>query len=167
MDIEDRLTAIERQLAELIGRSDQPPADRPGVDPDVFWALAGLRERVTEGGGAVLFTGMVDLPTGEHYEWQQAHLVPDVLSDDWETAAGTLNALGHPVRLLLLRKVLEGVRTTADLAAQEGLGTSGQLYHHLRQLVSAGWLTSSSRGRYAVPGERVVPLLVIISGARR
>jgi hypothetical protein len=36
----------------------------------------------------------------------------------------------------------------------------------LRQLVSAGWL-HAARGQYAVPGERVVPLLVILSGARR
>jgi hypothetical protein len=59
------------------------------------------------------------------------------------------------------------VRTTAGLAAQEELGTSGQLYHHLRQLVSAGWLRSSGRGHYSVPGDRVIPLLVIIAGTRR
>ncbi|MEV6487793.1 ArsR family transcriptional regulator [Actinoplanes sp. NPDC051633] len=170
MDVESRLAAVEQQLAELIGRSAQPPieplAEAPAED-DVFWALHGLTERVTDEGGAVLFTGAVDLPTGEHYEWQQGHLVQQLLADDWTATAEVLNALGHPVRLLLLRRVLEGVRTTADLAAQEELGTSGQLYHHLRQLVSAGWLRSSGRGHYSVPGDRVIPLLVIIAAARR
>jgi Helix-turn-helix domain len=167
VDIESRLAAVERQLAELIGRSDPPRATPAPPDADVWWALEGLRARATEDGGAVLFTGTVDLPTGEHYEWQQGHAVSDLLAEDWATLAGALGALGHPVRLLLLRRVLEGVRTTADLAAQEGLGTSGQLYHHLRHLVSAGWLRSSARGHYSVPAERVVPLLIIISGARR
>lgn len=45
--------------------------------------------------------------------------------------------------------------------------TSGQLYHHLRQLVSAGWLRATSRGSYAVPPDRVIPLLTILTAARR
>ena len=103
----------------------------------MYWALEGLRTRVAGvEGGAVLFTGTVDLPTGEHYDWQYGLTVENLMDDDWATWAGTLGALGHPARLLLLRRVLAGVRTTADLAADEGLGTTGQIYHHLRQLVN-------------------------------
>lgn len=172
MAIEDRVSALEAQLAELTARLAQPgsPGETEPATPrtDMYWALDGLRARVADiDGGAVLFTGTVDLPTGEHYDWQYGTPVETLMEDDWATWAGTLGALGHPVRLLLLRRVLAGVRTTADLAGDEGLGTTGQLYHHLRHLVSAGWLHSSSRGHYAVPGERVVPLLVILSGARR
>jgi hypothetical protein len=57
--------------------------------------------------------------------------------------------------------------TVAELRAHERLGTTGQLYHHLRQLVSAGWLRTTARGQYAVPGERVVPLLVALAATRR
>jgi hypothetical protein len=45
--------------------------------------------------------------------------------------------------------------------------TTGQLYHHLRQLVAAGWLRTSLRGRYAVPADRIVPLLALLAAARR
>ena len=76
-------------------------------------------------------------------------------------------ALGHPVRLLLLRQVLSGAGTVAELQERVELGTSGQLYHHLRQLVGARWLQVAARGRYAVPPERVVPLLVVLAAARR
>lgn len=62
---------------------------------------------------------------------------------------------------------MRGHRTAAELGADERFGTSGQLYHHLRQLVAAGWLKSTGRGRYAVPEKRVVPLLVIVLGADR
>ncbi len=171
MELEDRVSALEARLTELTARLDQS-GSRPGADPaptrtDMYWALDGLRTRVAEmEGGAVLFTGTVDLPTGEHYDWQYGTPVETLMGDDWATWAGTLGALGHPVRLLLLHRVLAGVRTAADLATEEGFGTTGQLYHHLRQLVSAGWL-HAARGQYAVPGERVVPLLVILSGARR
>jgi hypothetical protein len=41
------------------------------------------------------------------------------------------------------------------------------VYHHLRQLTSAGWLRSAARGRYVVPPERVVPLLTVVAAARR
>lgn len=78
-----------------------------------------------------------------------------------------LAALGHPVRLLLLRQVLSGAGTVAELQQRGKLGTSGQLYHHLRQLANAGWLRVVARGRYAVPPDQVVPLLVVLAAARR
>ncbi|MEV4638492.1 ArsR family transcriptional regulator [Actinoplanes sp. NPDC049548] len=167
--LERRVTELERRFAELIskegGGGPVPERQRP---PDVFWALEGLRERIgDDNAGAVLFTGAVNLPTGEHYEWQYGTAVDDMFEADWSDWAGTLGALGHPVRLLLLRRVLAGARTATELVADEALGTTGQLYHHLRQLVSAGWLRSSARGQYAVPGDRVVPLLVVLSGAKR
>ena len=71
------------------------------------------------------------------------------------------------MRLKLLREVLAGHHGSAELSGVEGLGTSGQLYHHLRQLVSAGWLRTNRRGQYIVPAERVVPLLVTIVAATR
>ena len=165
--LERRVSELERRFAELIG--EKAPAPPPGALPaDVYWALNGLRERVGEDSpGAVLYTGTVNLPTGEHYDWQYGTPVDDLFEADWSEWAGTLGALGHPVRLLLLRRVLAGTRKAADLAEDESLGTTGQLYHHLRQLVAAGWLRSAGRGQYAVPGERVVPLLAILSGAHR
>nr|WP_276612497.1 winged helix-turn-helix domain-containing protein [Kineococcus vitellinus] len=72
--------------------------------------------------------------------------------------------MAHPVRLHLLHEVLHGRRTVPELS--EGLGTSGQLYHHLRQLVAEGWLATSGRGVYDVPAARVVPLLTLLATAR-
>jgi Helix-turn-helix domain len=171
----ERVSALEERLAELVARLGQrtglaDAGDATGKPPagDFFWALHGLQDRLDDDtAGAVLYTGTVGLPTGEHYEWQYGTAVDDLLAEDWAGTAGTLSALGHPVRLQMLRRVLAGARTAADLGTDEGLGTTGQLYHHLRQLVGAGWLRSTGRGHYSVPGERVVPLLVILSGARR
>ncbi|RAY13897.1 ArsR family transcriptional regulator [Actinomadura craniellae] len=158
-----RLAALEARVAAL---EAAPPAVPAVPEAEVFWALEGLKER-TPTPGAVLFTGAVTLPTGERAEWQQGHGLAELLEDDWSQAASTLTALGHPVRLLLLREVLHGTGTAAELAEHERLGTTGQLYHHLRQLVAAGWLRTTARGRYAVPTERVVPLLAMLAAARR
>ncbi|GAA2473181.1 ArsR family transcriptional regulator [Winogradskya humida] len=165
--LENRVTELERRVTELINEARPSTPAPPGARPIDFWALDGLRSRVDkDSAGAVVYTGTVDLPTGEHYDWQFGNTVEDLLEADWSDWASTLGALGHPVRLLLLRRVLAGTRTTAELGSDEALGTTGQLYHHLRQLVNAGWLRSSARGQYAVPGERVVPLLVVLSGAK-
>jgi hypothetical protein len=161
----ERLERLERRVARLESPPGSVRADTPELGADAFWALAGLKERAPDS-GAILFTGTVELPTGEHYEWQQGHPTAELLADDWSQAAGALTALAHPVRLLLLREILHGARTAAELGAHERLGTTGQLYHHLRQLVSAGWLRTTARGQYAVPGERVIPLLTVLAATR-
>ena len=51
----------------------------------------------------------------------------------------------------------------AELQELDEVGTTGQPYHHLKQLVAASWLQTAGRGRYAVLGNRVVPLLVLLA----
>jgi hypothetical protein len=168
-EFEERLSALEAQVAALTERlgAEPPPAEAPTETGDVFWALDGLKQRIPpDGGGAVLYTGTVRLGD-QHYDWQYGRTVDDVLAGDWTELAGALTALAHPVRLRLLREILGGRHGTGELAEIEGLGTTGQLHHHLRQLTAAGWLRSAGRGHYAVPAERVVPLLAILTAARR
>jgi hypothetical protein len=157
MEFDERLAALEERVAGLEGRKTTP--DLP---EGTFWALEGLKQRAEN--GAVLFTGVTPLPTGELYEWQQGATLQQVMEADWSEGSAAFAALGHPVRLLLLKLILGGVQSTAELQEHEALGTTGQLYHHLRQLVSTGWLqVTGRRGHYSVPGTRVVPLLVVLT----
>lgn len=165
MELEERVADLERRLSEL----EAERRSAPRLSEGDFWALDGLKSRLTEltaADGGVLFTGAVRLPTGERYEWQHGTLTEGLLNDDWPAAAEPLAALGHPVRLRLLREILGGRRTAAELAELEEVGTTGQIYHHLRQLTGAGWLHTTGRGRHEVPAGRVVPLLVLLSAAR-
>jgi DNA-binding transcriptional ArsR family regulator len=168
-ELEARVAGLERRLAalEVPGRW---PGEHPGspaqADRERFWALEGLRSRAGSC-GAVLFAGLVDLPGAPKYEWQQSVHLRALVDKDWDDLADPLAALGHPVRLQLLHEVLSGHQTSSELVDTEGLGTSGQLYHHLRHLVAAGWLRSIGRGRYEVPPTRVIPLLVVLAAAQR
>jgi hypothetical protein len=168
--LEERVTRLEAAGAGAAGVGGRMAGEGglpgPASDGDDFWALRGLKERAGEL-GAVLLTGSVTLPGTGYVEWQEGQLAATLLAEDWSQPAAALSALAHPVRLLLLREILQGTQTAAQLSEHPGLGTSGQLYHHLRQLVSAGWLRSSARGHYGVPAERVVPLLVTLAAARR
>lgn len=177
--MENREEHIEERLAELEGRvrrleqaaehGAEEPEGAEGTEPDgeVFWALNRLKEMADPGRGAVLFTGQVPLPTGENYEWQMAAEATELLQSDWTDIASSIEALGHPVRLGLLQRVLSGGGDTAALKEDPDLGTTGQLYHHLRRLTADGWLRSAGRGRYRVPPERIVPLLTVLMAARR
>ncbi|GAB7043259.1 MULTISPECIES: helix-turn-helix domain-containing protein [Catenuloplanes] len=159
-EITERLALIEDRLAALEGPT--APAVTPG---DRFFALHGVRDSI---GAGTVYAGHVELPTGEVYDWQWGPVpLRTTLDADWATAVGVLSALANPVRLRLLREVLLGTRGATELGALDGLGTTGQLYHHLKQLVSAGWLRSPARGVYEVPGDRVVPLLVILTATAR
>ncbi len=166
-DLEDRIAALEEAVAELrSGRATDPAADpAAGVDgtaDDRFWLLAESRRRHPE--GAVTFGGTVLLGDGE-IAWQWGAVSDDVREQDWSGAAAVFDALSSPVRLRLLQQVLNGTTTTAELVGDDAMGTTGQLHHHLRALVAAGWLHSTGRGRWAVPPPRVVPLLAMVVAA--
>lgn len=191
LDEQDELGELRAALGELSARvaaletASSGVAPLPGQAPsklstsaqgqadadDPFWALETLRAKlgdhpVTEQ-GAVMLVGALTLPTGAPVAWQESAGTENLFETEWSELAAGFAALGHPVRLELLRLILSGMHATADLAAVETFGTTGQLHHHLRQLVAAGWVRQSGRGNYEVPAARVVPLLVGLVGVAR
>ncbi|MGW4032579.1 ArsR/SmtB family transcription factor [Streptomyces sp. NPDC004838] len=165
MDLEKRVAELERRLDAL----ESERAEAPRIGDGLFWALEGFKDQLARAGaddGGVLFAGSVRMSAGQRYEWQFGALTEELLEADWSETVDSFAALGHPVRLCLLRVILEAPRTAAELAELDGFGTTGQIYHHLRQLTAAGWLHSSDRGRHEIPAPRVVPLLVLLTAAR-
>lgn len=168
----ERLDRLEARLDATVPTTDiraaagSDPRDRDVLPAELFWALQGLKDRGSA--SAVLYTGVVRLPGQPGpVEWQMGHHVDDLLDQDWSDRAAALSALGHPVRLQILQLVARGeASTAAELAATAGLGTTGQVYHHLKQLVSAGWLRTAARGAHHIPPERVVPLLVVLGATQ-
>lgn len=148
-DAVERLTARVAALEDLEG----------GKGPEVS-------EAPTPGDETVSITGALTLADGPVH-WEEHQDAATLLDSDWSEHAASLAALSHPVRLELLRNILDGTHRTAELAGMEHLGTSGQLHHHLRQLLATGWVRQAGRGSYEVPTARVVPLLACIVGARR
>lgn len=160
-DLAARLAALEARLAvleECLNAENTPM--RTVRWNEAYWALNRLEEESPQ--GALLYAGHVHLPTGEHWGWKERQDGPELLAANWDEAAPVLAALGHPLRLAILRAVLHGQRTTTQLQAAPELATGGKLYHHLRELQAGGWLLMQGRGEYSVPAERVIPLLIAI-----
>ncbi|WP_169253578.1 winged helix-turn-helix domain-containing protein [Brevibacterium sp. 'Marine'] len=168
---DDRLSALERRVAELeaAAASIAPPRPAAGEaatalpgDAETFWALHGLVDHLGEAGG-VTYTGYTTPPGGSGpVAWQMGLSSAGLAQIDFAEAAGSLAALGHPVRLQLLQAIYEGTSTVAELGKDERFGTSGQIYHHVHALAGAGWLESARRGHWRVPAQRVVPLLTLV-----
>lgn len=166
----ESVESLQASLAALTRRVEAleaaPVEDRAPVETaDPMWVLEGIKQRHSAP-GAIYYSGAVQVAAGP-IEWQIGLPVERVLEEDWSLAAASLASLGNPVRLSLLQAVMGGAGSVSELSAGEGMGTTGQLYHHLNQLVAQGWLLATGRGHYAIPPEKVVPLLVILTAARR
>ena len=160
VELTARVARIERRLAD----GEDPEAESSTPAADAFWAITALKQRHAR--PAVLYTGFAETADHEPVEWQMTHDASALVEEDWTTHASVLAALGHPSRMRILQLVCRSEATTAaDLAHTEGLGTTGQIYHHLRQLVAAGWLRNTTKGQHQVPPERLVPLLVILGAS--
>lgn len=173
VDLQEAVRALAERVAALESpRGEHAAAERDAHgDADAFWALNALQSKLADDAstqdGAVMMVGSLTLPTGAPVAWQQGIGTAGLLESEWGERAVALAALGHPVRLELLRHILAGVHATSELAAIESLGTTGQLHHHLRQLLAAGWVRQSGRGTYEVPAARIVPLMICMLGAER
>ncbi|WP_342774583.1 ATP-binding protein [Paenibacillus piri] len=79
-------------------------------------------------------------------------------------AAKVLAALGHKQRLDLLLEVWNEPLTGAELVERLNMGTTGQLYHHLKALTGADLLQQEERGgRYTIPAHRRFPILLLMA----
>lgn len=163
-DVDD--SAPRTAAPETSAPSSAPHRRSKSGETSPLWALETLRQQVPEP-GAVMLVGSVTAPNGQHAQWQYGALSDDLFGSDFASRAETMSALSHPVRLRILQHLLDGAETVQDLTADGAFGTSGQIYHHLKILVSAGWLSAGQRSHYYVPAERLVPLLAILTGATR
>lgn len=173
-DLAERLVAIESRLnassPAIVTDTEARSSSATTSMQSQFWALEGLQDRLgdhpeTES-GVVMIVGSMTLPSGAPVAWQESATSNGLLEQEWTDLASTFSALAHPVRVELLRQILLGKTSTAELALLENLGTTGQLHHHLRQLVAAGWVRPTTRGSYEVPVARIVPLLASMIAAR-
>ena len=112
--------------------------------------------------GAVGYEG--DVRLHGRVAWRVRYAPAAVLDLPAPPTAEVLAALGHPVRLALVRRILEGPASAAELQEASGLSSTGQVYHHLRALTAARVVEQDGRA-FRVPTTGVVPLLTMMLAA--
>lgn len=138
---------------------DTAPNETPPHSP--LWALKTLKAQLPDRGG-VVYAVAATVDRGR-FEYQWGRPTDHLLAQDWSELADPLNALGHPLRLAILRLLLEENRTVAQLVDLLHLGSTGIAYHHLSALQAGGWVTSPQRGTWSIPPARTCSLLTIIT----
>ncbi|ALE72952.1 MULTISPECIES: winged helix-turn-helix domain-containing protein [unclassified Pseudonocardia] len=144
-DLEDRVAQLERRIV------DGDPGGR------------GSRGPAATGAGTVRYSGEVALhgDIGWAIEYDAGAALD--LADEPRTAV--LAALGHPVRVRIVRSLLHGPRGTTELTEAAELASTGQLYHHLKALTHAGFVEQDGRGTYRMAPRAVVPALVLLTAS--
>lgn len=146
-----RLDDLERRIDELEQLLGTPAGGR------------GTGGTAATGTGTVRYSGEVSLP-GD-VSWEITYDAGAALALDDEPRTAVLAALGHPVRVRIVRGLLHGPRGTAELAEVAELASTGQLYHHLKALTHCGLVTQDGRGSYRIAAAAVVPALVLLTAA--
>jgi DNA-binding transcriptional ArsR family regulator len=117
-----------------------------------------------EDGGAVRYTGAVSV--GDRVvAWDMNRRWDDLARIDPAIVAPVLAALGSAQRVQILQLLLWRPATTAELTAAVEGRSSGQLFHHLKELLAAGVIHQPARGTYAIGEAHVIPLLTLLSAA--
>ena len=154
----DRLDALEARVAAIEARLAAPVGT---LDTEALRTLASAGG-TADCDGAVRVSGSVRVGQ-RRVSWQTDHAAAALVQASPEPVAAVLAAAGHPLRLAVLRALLDGPATSAELAERVSPGSTGQLYHHLDKLAAAGLIDQPSRGTYALPASHVVPVLVLIA----
>ncbi|CAM00953.1 DNA-binding transcriptional ArsR family regulator [Saccharopolyspora erythraea NRRL 2338] len=143
-DLHTRVLDLERRVAALEG------VERANA--------------VEPSGGSVEYRGRLAEPV--ELEWT-IHVDPArVMQLDDGPRADVLAALGHPARAAVVRLLAgEGPQNAAALQAAAGLGSTGQLYHHLKSLTSCGLVEQDKRGSYRLRAQATIPALVLLTAA--
>jgi DNA-binding transcriptional ArsR family regulator len=150
--IDDLVADLAARVARLEAREPQPlktVLDRTLEPPEQ---------------GRVVYSGLG--PWADHaVVWQMERPWNEVVEHEQESIARTFAALSSPVRVRIIGALVDGPASTAGLAERIDAGTSGQLFHHLRDLLAAGLVHQPQRGVYALRAQHVLPLLAAMSAA--
>ncbi|WP_125806828.1 helix-turn-helix transcriptional regulator [Actinoplanes sp. ATCC 53533] len=151
-DLAERVAALE---AAASARA-RPPADTQVVEQLVH-RLEG------DGKAETLVYAGVGGWDGQTLAWQVERDWAEIRSAPPEHSATVLAALANPTRVRIAVELLRHGRTTAELAKRLDQPSSGQLFHHLKELLAAGVIHQPERGTYAVRHQHVIPLLAVLS----
>jgi DNA-binding transcriptional ArsR family regulator len=174
--MEQRLHELETQLAAVVARlvelEQRIPSRADHLIASALPRSASFAEQLVQrleaarsSGedvlGFVAYAGAVRAPEGE-LVWDRERSASELLGLELEPVAHVLAALGHSVRLELMRLLLRGPQSSQQLQEALGLNSSGTLYYHIKELLAAGLVTQPSRNLYQVSAQRIIPFLAIL-----
>ncbi len=171
MSVEE-LSAVVADLVERVARLETSaggPVRQRVVDSTLVQRLidsldaSDSRER-DHRPGTVVYAGAGPLDDGM-IAWQMGRSWPELLEVDPTSVAGCFAALASPIRIQIICELATGSVSTAELTQRLDKPSSGQLFHHLKELLAVGLIYQPDRGTYAIRNQHLVPILTALSCA--
>ncbi len=166
-DFGSEIDALHNQLADIKRLLEQAGVRRPNSNETQNQGQdAAMRSTMAGEGyeGSVYYSGLLQNDHSQSRWEPQERSLELLLSLSSEKSAKILAALGHKQRLDILKEVLSTPLTGLELVERLNMGTTGQLYHHLKALTGADLLSQEERGgRYVIPSNRVLPLMLLLA----
>lgn len=164
----ERLTGLVEELAQRLADLERRGAAAERAEGVARSLSRRVAEELRAGRrvpptGEVLWAGSY-WPSGElSFGWEERRSVEDLLAVADDRLARVLAAFASPARLALVKALLGGERSTGELMAGLGLRTTGQLYHHLNNLIAAGVVVQRARNRYGLNPARLRLVLAVLA----
>jgi len=157
-------------MPEFVGRIGKTYAVRPGSDAAKI--LGELENDCGENGGTgrITYLGVFE-SGGRQSTWVREKINTDLLLQLVENrmAEKVLACVGSSERLNILLALLKEPMTVAALVEKHGYKSTGQVYHHLKPLLTADIIVEdkhSAKGTYVVQPHRVQGIIMLLAGIR-
>lgn len=174
-DPQGRLAALEEEVAalraRLIALEEQVSSFAKGGTTGALFQARGSalppdRESQTAQTGPVQgtlsYSGTIQ-QGARPLRFQQTLAVPSLFEAAPDLLAQIFAALASPHRIIILRTLCERPCTAQQLQEVLGMGSAGQLYHHLKELLAAGLITQRERSSaYTIEPAKVIPVCAAI-----
>lgn len=183
-NLAQEIDEMKQQLADLQAmlRKGMPDTDEPHPtvghvekmpsmipDPALSTVLDRLENACGESGstGRIAYLG-VYASGGRQSTWMRSDVNTDALLDLIENrmAEKVLACIGSNDRLNMLLAILRKPRTVAELVSDCGFSSAGQVYHHLKPLLTADLVAEDEqhRGAYVIQPHRVQGVIMLLAG---
>jgi ArsR family transcriptional regulator, arsenate/arsenite/antimonite-responsive transcriptional repressor len=156
--LEERLEEVLRRLAAVEAAAIPPP---PGPVAEEPTHIEGVDVQGSMAYSGWVRAGKVRLRIRFEEDLSSA------LEADPEILSRAFSAMGSPFRILIIRALLAGPRTSHELQEELRVGAVGQLYHHLKELLAAGLIVQRRRSLYAIREEVVMPVCLLLGAVTR
>jgi DNA gyrase subunit B len=140
-------------------------------DPNIMGILNNLENTSehSKQSGAITYVGVYE-SGGRQSTWIRNEVNTDSLLSliENKTAEKVLNCIGNSDRLNILLSILKKPMTVAQLVEECGYKSTGQVYHHLKPLITADLIIeddkNASRGVYIIQPHRVQGIIMLLAG---
>ena len=153
------LRRVEDLIRELTDRVERLEGRKPAPIESVLDGTVEAPEH-----GRVVYSGIGPWQD-RSVVWQMERTWTDVLDVDPDAIARVLAALASPIRIRIVEALMSGPAGTGEIAARVDTGTSGQLFHHLKELLAIGIVHQPQRGVYELRPQHALPFLAIASAS--